>query len=118
MPYAALRGRLARLAPIAGPAVLVALVLPWALAMERRAPGFLRYALVEETWQRSTTDAFHRTAPFWFFVPVVLLGTMPWSFVALPGLRALAGWRRRVAEPHLQRRGFRLRRTAVAGDRF
>jgi len=64
-------------------------VLPWALAVESRVPGFLRYALVTETWQRLTTDELHRGGPIWYFLPYLLVGCFPWVLVA-----AAAGWER------------------------
>jgi 4-amino-4-deoxy-L-arabinose transferase-like glycosyltransferase len=71
-----------------GPAVLAALVAPWVAAMSRAVPDFLHYVLVAETWERVTTDDFQRTGPFWYFVPLLLGGALPWSVVAL------GGWRR------------------------
>ena len=60
-----------------GPAVLAALVAPWVAAMSREVPDFLRYVLVNETWERVTTDDFQRTGPFWYFVPLLLGGALP-----------------------------------------
>ena len=64
--------------------VLFALVLaPWVTAMELRNPGFLRYALLIETMERLTQPTFQRTGPIWYYAPVLLLGLLPWSLVAL-----------------------------------
>jgi len=95
VPYALWRGGgrdrrpLRAVAPFLGPALLLALVLPWIWAMSRQVPEFLHYALVSETWRRMTTDQFERTGPLWFFVPCLLLGALPWSFVALGARRQL-----------------------------
>lgn len=70
----------------AGVALAALLVAPWLWAVSRRAPGFLGYALLHETWQRISTDSFQRSQPFWFFLPVLLVGTLPWSVVALARL--------------------------------
>jgi 4-amino-4-deoxy-L-arabinose transferase-like glycosyltransferase len=70
-----------------GPLVMSALVLPWVWAVSREVPDFLRYVVMTETWARLTTDELHRTEPLWFFVPILLLGTFPWSIVALSKLR-------------------------------
>jgi 4-amino-4-deoxy-L-arabinose transferase-like glycosyltransferase len=37
-----------------------------------------------------TTDELRRTEPVWFFLPVLLVGSFPWSIVALSGLRTKA----------------------------
>ena len=64
--------------------VLFALVLaPWVTAMELRNPGFLRYAVLIETMERLTQPTFQRTGPIWYYAPVLLLGLLPWSLVAL-----------------------------------
>ena len=72
-----------------GPLVMFALVLPWVWAVSREIPNFLRYVVVTETWARMTTDELRRTEPIWFFLPVLLIGTFPWSIVAI------SGWRRK-----------------------
>src|SRR5262252_456338 len=64
--------------------VLFAIVLtPWVAAMEARHPGFLRYALLVETMERLTRPTFQRTGPIWYYAPVLLLGLLPWSLVAI-----------------------------------
>jgi 4-amino-4-deoxy-L-arabinose transferase-like glycosyltransferase len=70
-----------------GPVVMFALVLPWVWAVSREIPDFLHYVVVTETWARMTTDELRRTEPIWFFLPVLLVGTFPWSIVALSSLR-------------------------------
>ena len=70
-----------------GPLVMFALVLPWVWAVSREIPNFLHYVVVIETWARMTTDELRRTEPFWFFLPVLLVGAFPWSIVALSSLR-------------------------------
>jgi len=90
-PYAVWRGASRAVWHPVGPLVLVGLVSPWVWAVSREIPGFLRYVVVTETWQRMTTDELRRTQPFWFFVPVLLAGAFPWSIVALSGLRTRGG---------------------------
>jgi 4-amino-4-deoxy-L-arabinose transferase-like glycosyltransferase len=67
--------------------VMCALVLPWVWAVSREIPNFIHYVVVTETWARMTTDELRRTEPLWFFLPILLLGTFPWSIVALSSLR-------------------------------
>jgi 4-amino-4-deoxy-L-arabinose transferase-like glycosyltransferase len=69
-----------------GPIVMLAVAVPWVLAVSREIPNFLHYVVVTETWARMTTDELRRTEPVWFFLPVLLVGAFPWSIVALSNL--------------------------------
>jgi 4-amino-4-deoxy-L-arabinose transferase-like glycosyltransferase len=83
-----------RLHAIAGIALFAAITLPWYLVAAHRVPGFLEFFFIHEHLTRYLTTSAHREEVWWFFVPVLLLGSMPWT---LPVLRALAsGWRRRA----------------------
>jgi 4-amino-4-deoxy-L-arabinose transferase-like glycosyltransferase len=93
LPYSLWRRAGRAVWPLPGLALLLAVVLPWVAAMSRQVPEFLHYTLVSETWRRMTTDQFERTGPFWYFLPCLLVGALPWSFVALgarPRLRPSA----------------------------
>jgi 4-amino-4-deoxy-L-arabinose transferase-like glycosyltransferase len=80
-----------RLHAAAGGALLLAIALPWYVLAARRDPDFLRFFFIHEHLQRYLTPSADREQPWWFFVPVFLLGGLPW---VLPALRALAtGWR-------------------------
>jgi 4-amino-4-deoxy-L-arabinose transferase-like glycosyltransferase len=70
-----------------------AVTLPWFLGLVHRQPDFLHYGLVEETFRRYSTTAFHRTAPFYYYGPVLLGIFFPWS-VLLPESIA-AAWQTR-----------------------
>jgi 4-amino-4-deoxy-L-arabinose transferase-like glycosyltransferase len=86
VPYAVWRrASLAVWYPL-GPVLMLALVLPWVWAVSSEIPDFLHYVFVTETWARMTTDELRRTEPVWFFVPILLAGTFPWSVVALASL--------------------------------
>ena len=91
IPYALLTGRrLHRLFPLAGLAVFAVVALPWFLAVSQRVPEFPHYVFVRETFERVTTTRFHRTAPFWYYLPIVPVAAFPWIVPALAGLK---NWR-------------------------
>lgn len=51
---------------------------PWFVLAARANPQFLRFFFVREHFQRFLTTIEHRTEPWWFFVPVLVVGIMPW----------------------------------------
>ena len=61
--------------------------LPWFLAVSQRVPEFPHYVFVRETFERVTTTRFHRTAPFWYYLPIVPVAAFPWIVPALAGLK-------------------------------
>jgi hypothetical protein len=73
--------------------VFLAVTLGWFIPLVRAQPDFLRYGLVEESFHRFTTPQFKRSAPFWYYLPVLLGGVFAWS-VLLPG-GALRAWQAR-----------------------
>lgn len=84
---------------VGGILVFLAITVPWHVLAARRNPDFLWFYFVHEHWLRYTTPEADREAPIWFFVPVLLLGLLPWSGM-FPAAAALF---RRGAEP-LRRR--------------
>ncbi len=103
LPYLAWRRRLDALWDPIAVLVFVAILLPWIFAMSREVPDFLEYTLVTETFKRLTTDELNRTGPIWYFLPIILAGSLPWSVVALSGWKhgrprrdATGSWDRRA----------------------
>jgi 4-amino-4-deoxy-L-arabinose transferase-like glycosyltransferase len=75
--------------------VFLAVVLPWFVGVSRLHPDFPHYGIVEESLRRFGTESFKRSRPFWFFLPVIVAGCMPWS--ALFPAAAVAAWRERAS---------------------
>ena len=60
--------------------VVGALTVPWGLAMHAHSPDFWNFFFWNEHVRRfSSKDAQH-SQPFWFYIPVLILGVLPWSF--------------------------------------
>ena len=102
IPYAVWRRAGRMLWEPVGPLLFAAMALPWVMLMSQRVPHFLAYALGTETFRRLLTPALHRTEPWWYFLPILLVGALPWSLVALGGFRGARIWRRadRTIDPY------------------
>lgn len=61
-----------------------AVVLPWVALVHRYEPGFLRYALVDETFLRATkVEGFRRGGPFYYYAGVLAWGAGVWGLLLL-----------------------------------
>lgn len=62
-------------------AILVFLViaLPWHILVSLKNPEFAYKYFIVEHFLRYTTTIHQRYQPFWFFVPIFLAGSLPWS---------------------------------------
>ncbi len=69
-------------------AVLLALTLPWYVALCWRIPGFLRYFFWEHNVVRYMS-AFAHQHGIWFYGPVLLLGLLPATLFLVPFVRFL-----------------------------
>ncbi|MDR2875794.1 MAG: glycosyltransferase family 39 protein [Methylobacillus sp.] len=77
------RGFLALLWP---PAIVVfALVaLPWFVLMQMRYPDFFNYFFIYQQVERYSGTGFNNAQPFWFYVPLLLGGMLPWTLWIWP----------------------------------
>jgi 4-amino-4-deoxy-L-arabinose transferase-like glycosyltransferase len=71
--------------------------LPWYILCARRNPDFFRIFIIEHNFKRYLTPEFQHVQPFWFYVPVLLVAFLPWSFlVAITGASGIRElWRNR-----------------------
>jgi 4-amino-4-deoxy-L-arabinose transferase-like glycosyltransferase len=61
------------------------LALPWFLLVEQQEPGFIhRFLFAENLGRFSGKEDYHDTTPFYFYLPVIILGLVPWTAFILP----------------------------------
>ncbi|HMC75936.1 MAG TPA: glycosyltransferase family 39 protein [Vicinamibacterales bacterium] len=75
-------------------AVVVALLVaaPWYIAMEHAHPGYLYYYFVERHLQGYlTATQRHAGRPFWYYVPIVIGGALPWTGYLAGAVRSALG---------------------------
>jgi 4-amino-4-deoxy-L-arabinose transferase-like glycosyltransferase len=76
-----------------------ALGLPWYVMVQLRNPQFFHEFIIEHNLARFSTNLYHHPEPFWYYVPVTLLGWVPWAvFVAAACVWAARRLRNRDAD--------------------
>jgi 4-amino-4-deoxy-L-arabinose transferase-like glycosyltransferase len=69
---------LARLHIVRGLLIYLGVTAPWFIAVSLQNPEFAHFFFVHEHFERFTADTHRRTAPFYFFLPLVAVGFLPW----------------------------------------
>jgi 4-amino-4-deoxy-L-arabinose transferase-like glycosyltransferase len=83
-----------------GVALYLLVVLPWFIAVQRANPEFFRVFILEHNLARYTADIYRHRQPFWYYVPVALVGLIPWVVFAITAVvDAIRDWRYSVSEP-------------------
>ena len=82
-----------RLYLISGIALYLAITAPWFALVAKRNPEFLEFFFIHEHLQRFTQDDHSRTGPIYYFIPLLLIGFLPW-IAQIPSSIAQA-WRER-----------------------
>jgi len=76
--------------------LFLAVSLPWYVAVQLQNPQFLREFIFQHNLGRFASNMYHHRQPLWYFVPVLLLGVMPWTALVI------AGWIETIKQWHEQ----------------
>jgi 4-amino-4-deoxy-L-arabinose transferase-like glycosyltransferase len=96
---------LARLELIRGGLLFLAIAAPWFVTVSLANPEFPHFFFIREHFERFLTKEHDRYQPAWFFIPVLLIGMLPWVVTLFPALRRALP---RSAEPRFDARRFLL----------
>ncbi len=94
-----------------GLVVFFAITAPWFVLVSLRNPEFAPFFFVHEHFERFLTPVHRRTAPPWYFFPILVAGLLPWTGflpralwrVASPGSAGSAGSAKSDPTPPAQR---------------
>jgi 4-amino-4-deoxy-L-arabinose transferase-like glycosyltransferase len=68
--------------------------LPWYILCEVRNTEFIRVFIFQHNFERYLTPVFQHRQPVWFFLPIIILGLLPWTPLLIPAaLEGVRLWR-------------------------
>jgi 4-amino-4-deoxy-L-arabinose transferase-like glycosyltransferase len=79
------RALLRTLDPV-GVAVFFAVAAPWYVLVQLRTPEFFRVFFLQHNLARFGSNLYRHKQPFWYYVPVALVATLPWTVWLIHGL--------------------------------
>jgi len=62
----------------AGMLIFLVIVEPWFFLISMRNPEFVSFFFIHEHFARYLSGVHHRGAPWWYFIPQLIVGILPW----------------------------------------
>jgi 4-amino-4-deoxy-L-arabinose transferase-like glycosyltransferase len=72
---------------VSGTSIFLLIAAPWHILVGRENPEFFDFYFIREHFQRFLTTVHHHFKPFWFFIPILVLGFFPWSAFLVQAVR-------------------------------
>jgi 4-amino-4-deoxy-L-arabinose transferase-like glycosyltransferase len=73
---------------IPGVLLFFAIALPWYVAVQMKTHQFFRVFILQHNLERFGTNLYRHQQPYWYYVPVFLLGALPWTVYVLAAIVA------------------------------
>ncbi|MBI3481201.1 MAG: glycosyltransferase family 39 protein [Nitrosomonadales bacterium] len=77
---------------LSGLAVFLMITAPWFYLVMKANPEFFQFFFIHEHFERFATKVHDRYQPWYFFIPILLLGMLPWTVLMFDTL--LCSWKR------------------------
>jgi len=81
---------------VSGLLMFLLVAAPWFVLVMRANPEFFQFFFIHEHFERFTTKVHGRYQPWHYFVPVLLMGMLPWTLLMFDAL--LRTWRGSAAQ--------------------
>jgi 4-amino-4-deoxy-L-arabinose transferase len=93
VPFVIWEKRPKELLPIILVPILFAAItaLPWCISIYRREPDFWNYFFWNEHIKRFMSHSAQHHKPFWYFIPVLIGGALPWTVLSVVVIKGLNG---------------------------
>lgn len=75
------------LALIRGGIVFLLITAPWFILVQINNPEFYDYFITYQHIERYLETGFNNAMPFWFYIPVFLIGMAPWTLFFVPAIK-------------------------------
>jgi 4-amino-4-deoxy-L-arabinose transferase-like glycosyltransferase len=69
--------------------IFSAIALPWLILVQQQNPDFFRFFFIQEHLLRYATRMHDRYQPFYFYLPIILAGTLPWCAFLPEAIRGI-----------------------------
>ena len=73
--------------------IFAAVTMPWLILVQKANPDFFRFFFIQEHILRYATRMHDRYQPFYFYLPIILAGTLPWCAFLPEAMRGF--WKKR-----------------------
>lgn len=75
-----------RLSIVSGLLIFLVIAAPWFVSVQLRNPEFFDYFFIYQQFTRFLTSELQRPGPWWYFIPIMLLGILPWLGSLFPAM--------------------------------